>query len=232
MNIQGKILAIDTATDYISVAFFSDSKIVAENTIFAPKRHSNILPELVDGILKISDEKISDETIIAISAGPGSYTGLRVGISFVQGLAASTDAKIVSIDTLKALAYCFAPRKTAVAVAIDARAGGIYACLYGVLGKPSPIIKTGIFELSELCYKLSSRGRILFVSDEIIYNEIVEGIHGTDVIYAGEPRPSAGIIAKLAVSKVNSGQFIEPENLEPKYLRQFKAGTRKRKPII
>ena len=232
MNDDLKILAIDTATDYLGVALLQGDVIASEITLFAPKKHSEILPEILDFILEKNDMKISDDIIIAISIGPGSYTGLRVGISFVQGLSVSKGLKIVAVDTLRAIAFRFAPNYIPVAVALDARAGGIYAALYDIVGKPSPIIESNVFGLAELSYELSSRDKILFVGNETIYNKMLSEVNGTSLIYAGEPKPSAGMVAKLAIFEVNSGRFLEPELLEPKYLRQFKAGKRKRKPIL
>ncbi len=227
-----KILAIDTATHYLSVGFLKVGKIIVEHTALVPRQHSSLLPEFVDGVLKYADEKLSEDIIIAISVGPGSYTGLRVGISFVLGMVASCPMKVITVDTLKGLAFCYSPNETPVAVIVDTRAGGVYACLYNVLGKPSPIIESSVFQLDKLAHELSSRGKILLSCEEDIYNSVIKQIHGTEVIYGGTPRPSAGKIAKIAEGKAILGQFTELELLEPKYLQEFKPGKFKRKPIL
>ncbi|HDG68365.1 MAG TPA: tRNA (adenosine(37)-N6)-threonylcarbamoyltransferase complex dimerization subunit type 1 TsaB, partial [candidate division Zixibacteria bacterium] len=129
-----KILAINTATDFLSAALLRDERVVAEKTAFVPRRHSALLPQFVDDVLRTAGEKFSDEIVLAISIGPGSYTGLRVGTSFVQGLCAAVGNRIVAVDTLMALAFRLAPSPVPVLVALDARAGGIYAGIFNVQG--------------------------------------------------------------------------------------------------
>ena len=223
-----KILAIDTATDFLSVAFFRDERVVAEKTAFVPRRHSALLPQFVDDVLRTAGEKFSGEIVLAISIGPGSYTGLRVGTSFVQGLCAAGN-RIVAVDTLMALAFRLAPSPVPVLVALDARAGGIYAGIFNVQGTPIPVVESGVFTPEELHKIASFRGRLTFVGDRKLFEPTGKNTAETELIFAGEPVPSAGAVAALAYKKVLTGEFIPPENLEPHYLREFVPGRSKRK---
>ena len=224
-----KILAIDTATDFLSAALFRDERVVAEKTAFVPRRHSALLPQFVDDVLRTAGEKFSDEIVLAISIGPGSYTGLRVGTSFVQGLCAAAGNRIVAVDTLMALAFRLAPSPVPVLVALDARAGGIYAGIFNVQGTPIPVVESGVFTPEQLHKIASFRGRLTFVGDRKLFEPISKNTTATELVFAGEPVPSAGAVAALAYKKVLTGEFIPPENLEPHYLREFVPGRSKRK---
>ncbi len=224
-----KILAIDTATDFLSVAFVADGIPIVEKTAFVPRRHSALLPEFVEDVLRTAGEEFFDEIILAISIGPGSYTGLRVGVSFVQGISAHSGNRIVAVDTLSAIAYRGHPTPVKVGVALDARAGGIYFGLFSVEGSPVQIVESGVFSQEQLRETLRCRGKIGMFCQEKIFPQIAQDIPGTEIIFAGEPIPSAGIVGALAYKKVLTGEFIPPENLEPRYLREFVPGKSKRK---
>ncbi len=232
MNSNQKILAFDTATEYLSVALYFDSKVQSELTAFVPRRHSELLPEFVETVLKYSATDLSEITTFAISIGPGSYTGLRVGVSFVQGLVASIGARVIAVDTLEAISLASSPCEEPVAVVFDARAEAFYAGLFDVHGLPAPIFKSGIFSIEELAKKLSSRQKVRIFCDENVAHKLLPLITYTELINTGTPKPSASAIARIAEAKINSGRFTSAEKLEPKYLRDFVPGKRKRKTIL
>jgi len=232
MDSDQKILAFDTATDFLSVALYFDSQVQSELTASVPRRHSELLPEFVESVLKYSAIDLSEITTFAISIGPGSYTGLRVGVSFVQGLVASIGARVVAVDTLEAISLASSPCEEPVAVVFDARAEAFYAGLFDVHGLPTPIFKSGIYSIEELAKKISSRQKIYIFCDENVAEKLLSLITYTELINIGTPQPSAGAIARIAEVKTELGQFTLAEKLEPKYLREFVPGKRKRKTIL
>ncbi len=129
------ILGIETATAVCGAAIARDGRIVAETHLLAPKSHSERLLLLVDEVLRSAHVEVSSLDAIACSIGPGSFTGLRIGLSVAKGLAFGTRAAIVPVPTLEALAErAVADGRVApgamVLAAIDARRDEVYAALY------------------------------------------------------------------------------------------------------
>jgi tRNA threonylcarbamoyladenosine biosynthesis protein TsaB len=125
-----KILAIDTATRLCSVALMEDKRLVAENLLYGHKNHSEKLLRMIHGLL--SSSQIAPELLdlIAVSIGPGSFTGLRVGISTAQGLAFSFEKKLIGISSLELLAEQIYMYNGLICPMLDARKQQIYTCLY------------------------------------------------------------------------------------------------------
>jgi tRNA threonylcarbamoyl adenosine modification protein YeaZ len=101
-----KILAIDTATKSCSVAVTDDGSLSAELTTLKNQTHSKHLMELIHSVLEIAGFGVGDLDGLAVTIGPGSFTGLRIGISTIKGLAHALDKPVVGISSLKALALC------------------------------------------------------------------------------------------------------------------------------
>ena len=224
-----KIVAIDTSTDFLSVAVLSDGKFLAEKTAYVPRKHSALLPEFLDEVLSTAGEVLNEDTVFAVSVGPGSYTGLRVGVSFVQGLVLGVGGKIVAVDSLAGIAYKLAPSPLPVAVLFDARAGGFYVGVFNVMGIPVPIVESTVQKDIDVVRTLSHRGRIVLVASQVLLEQFGPRVSGTDILYCGEPVPSAAKIAQIAYHKALLGQYVEPDQLEPKYLREFVPGKPKKR---
>jgi tRNA threonylcarbamoyladenosine biosynthesis protein TsaB len=99
-----KILALDTATNSCSVAATDEGKLAAELTISKNQTHSKHLMELIHSVLEIAGFGVGDLDGLAVTVGPGSFTGLRIGISTIKGLAHALDKPVVGVSTLEALA--------------------------------------------------------------------------------------------------------------------------------
>ena len=126
-----KILAVDTATTSCSVALFSDRRLGAEEVYTAGKTHSRHLLSIIQGILGRCEVTPNQLSGIAVTRGPGTFTGLRIGISTVKGLATALAIPAVGISSLAALAYPLMCTRRPVAAMIDARRGEIYHARYG-----------------------------------------------------------------------------------------------------
>ena len=100
-----KILALDTATKTCSVALTDDGSLAAESTIIKNQTHTKHLMRLIHSVLEISGFGLSDMDGFAVTIGPGSFTGLRIGISTIKGLAQALGKPVVGISSLKALAW-------------------------------------------------------------------------------------------------------------------------------
>ncbi|GAA4899076.1 tRNA (adenosine(37)-N6)-threonylcarbamoyltransferase complex dimerization subunit type 1 TsaB [Ferrimonas pelagia] len=121
-----KILLVDTATENCSAALFVDGKVTAEATE-APREHSQRILPMIDGLLADAGLKLNDLDAIAFGQGPGSFTGIRIGISMVQGLALGADLPVLPISNLATMAQgAIDQGATEVIAAIDARMGEVY----------------------------------------------------------------------------------------------------------
>ncbi|CUX95932.1 tRNA threonylcarbamoyladenosine biosynthesis protein TsaB [Candidatus Gullanella endobia] len=127
-----RILAIDTATEACSVALMLDNDLLLERFIFAPRKHTQYVLPMVDDLLAEANITLKNLDALAFSSGPGSFTGIRIGIGIAQGLALGANLPLISVSTLVALAEG-AWRQTGiyqVLTAIDARMGEVYWAPY------------------------------------------------------------------------------------------------------
>jgi tRNA threonylcarbamoyladenosine biosynthesis protein TsaB len=118
-----KILALETSTEFCSVALYLDDKILTQE-ILAERRHSEIVLPMVQEILADAELTLAQLDGIAFGAGPGSFTGLRIACGVAQGLAFATNLPIVGVSTLEAIAQQTGEQK--IIAALDARMGEIY----------------------------------------------------------------------------------------------------------
>ena len=125
-----KILAVDTATKSCSVAIVQKETILAESTLVSEQTHSKHLMEMIQSVSLLSGVAISDLDGFAVTRGPGSFTGLRIGLSTVKGLAAASGKPLVGISSLKCLAIQSSVPSLNICPIIDARKGEVYWAFY------------------------------------------------------------------------------------------------------
>ncbi len=128
-----RILAVDTATTSCSVAIMDSAALVAEITLNRKETHSKHLMEMISMILKISGCKIFAVDGFAVTKGPGSFTGLRIGISTIMGLAAASEKPVVGVSSLEALAVQVPFSQELICPLIDARKGEVYFSRYRLI---------------------------------------------------------------------------------------------------
>ena len=137
-----KILALDSSGLVASVAIVSDDDLIGEYTVNYKKTHSQTLLPMLDEVAKMVELDLSTIDVIAVSAGPGSFTGLRIGSATAKGLALALNKEIVSVPTVDALAYNMWGCRDLVCPLMDARRNQAYTGLYGFSdGKMDTLIK-------------------------------------------------------------------------------------------
>ena len=202
-----KILAIDTSTDYLSLAILKDDSLAAKFHKKADRRHSILLVPMIDKLLKRVKLKIKDIDCFAVSVGPGSFTGLRIGVTVVKGFAYTLNKKIVAVPTLDVIAENAKSFNGVICPVLDARKNKVYACLYKSDGKTiKKISKYLLLPLDELLKKVSEYDKVLFLGDTKENN------------YKKDWHPRADVVAKLGVGYFKNRKFVKPEDLEPMYL--------------
>lgn len=203
-----RLLAIDTSTDYLSLAVMANKRIVSRLHRKADRRHSSLLIPMIDKLLKKARLKLKDIDIFCISIGPGSFTGLRIGVTTVKGLAYSLRKPIVVAPTLDVIAQNARGFYGIICPVLDAKKNKVYACLYKSDGKViKRISKYLLLPVQDLIKKVKKiKDNILFLGD------IVEKK------YTKDWHPRAEIAARLGLENFKKRRFVKPEDLEPLYL--------------
>ncbi|NLI55237.1 MAG: tRNA (adenosine(37)-N6)-threonylcarbamoyltransferase complex dimerization subunit type 1 TsaB [Clostridiales bacterium] len=124
------LLAIDTTAAVATAALYRDGALVAEREADATKKHAETALPLIDALLEECGVPISQIDLFAVDIGPGSFTGVRIGVSLVNALAFATGRQIVPVDALHTLALSAGDMELPVCAMIDARNGNAYAALY------------------------------------------------------------------------------------------------------
>ena len=125
-----KVLAIESSAVTASVAIMTENTLIAEYTINYKKTHSQTLLPMIDEICRMTETDVSDIDIVAVSDGPGSFTGLRIGAATGKGIALAKDKPMVAVPTLEAMAYNLMGDKRLICPVMDARRQHLYSGLY------------------------------------------------------------------------------------------------------
>ena len=222
------ILSIETATKVCSVALHHQDELVVSQHLHIDKSHSGLLSILIENTLRYAGITMADVGAVAVSAGPGSYTGLRIGASTAKGLCYALDIPLVSVNTLEAMALevaRFAPDQALLCPMIDARRMEVYCLLADkqlkVLSPPAPkIIDENAFQQELEAHK------IYFFGDGAAKCKPLLGNHPNAHFVAGVV-PSAVPVGALAWQYYQEERFEDIAYYEPVYLKEFQGSKPK-----
>ena len=163
------VLSIDSASKVATAALLDENNLIAEYTINNKLEHSTLIMDIVDKLLKDSNLDIDDIDGFVVSKGPGSFTGLRIGMSTVKGLSFGSNKPYISISSLDALAYSLINFNGTICPIMDALRSSVYTCLYkGNNGKLEKLIDYSALELDELIELLKEKGEeVIFTGDAV-----------------------------------------------------------------
>ena len=222
------VLGIEAATPVASVAVVSEDKILAERTVNNRRTHSvNLLPMIRD---TLADAGINKEQVtgIAVSSGPGSFTGLRIGVSTARSLAHVLSLPLASVPTLDALAYLLRGQAGLICPLLNARRNEVYTALYNSTGTGNaclvPARAVGIEELIKLLASYTEQ--VTFIGDGLPeYRSMLKSRLGARAglapVCASFPRGAA--VAELGLQMLQTGAVSDPFTLLPNYLRESEA---------
>ena len=161
------VLGIDTSAVTCAIALLENETLLAQETVMAGKAHSEVIMVAIDHILQITHKKISDVELIAVSEGPGSFTGVRIGVSVVKGLAFGDRIPTVGVSTLAALAHNLVGMNGLICAVMDARRGQVYhACFQCNNGCIERLTPDDLLPLEQVAAQLADRdGPIWLVGD-------------------------------------------------------------------
>ena len=222
-----KILALETSAKAVSAAVSENGRILASGYQDTGLTHSRTLMPIVEHILKNTDLKLSDMDAIAVAVGPGSFTGIRIGVAAAKGLAFSMDKPAVGISTLAALARNVAFADGLVVCAMDARRNQVYNALFlahdGVLTRQCPDRAIGLAELAE---EIKNRPEPKFVVGDgakLCYNYLLEQDVPCRMAPPQMVMQNAVGVALAAEEMAAAGQVTTARDLVPVYLRLSQA---------
>jgi len=217
------ILALETTSNICSVALFQDDQLLGISELQIEKSHSSHITVLIDQLLQNCQVSFSQLAAVAISGGPGSYTGLRIGSSTAKGLCFSLNIPLIEVSTLQTLAcqaimYTPQPEDFLFCPMIDARRMEVYACISNnTLEEITPIAPT-ILEEASFQDILVDNKVLFFGSGAAKFSEII--INSTNALFIPGIKPTAKFMGKLALGKYNKEAFEDVAYYEPFYLKE------------
>ena len=227
MLLPMNILGIETATESLSTALIT-AGIVHERNRDSRSSHCELLTGFINDLVEEAGITVKDIEGIAVSLGPGSFTGLRIGISTAMGLAYGLGIKTAGVNTLMGLAWNVAPPGTLVCPLIDAKRSEVYTAIYR-MGKdiPDVIMKPAAVPVSKLADIIKLQDEPLTVTGPaaVQFREILEESAG-DLLTFVEPAmalPSAVSIAQAGLVIFSRDGGVTPSAIEPVYLRRSDA---------
>lgn len=154
------ILALESSAKAASVALMEDENLIAQYSQCSGLTHSRTLLPMLEDMLKNTEKKIADVDLIAVAHGPGSFTGIRIGVSTVKGLAWAAQKSCVGVSTLEAMAWHGASSGGLICPVMDARRSQVYNALFEIDdARPKRLTEDRAISLSELAQELRADGR-------------------------------------------------------------------------
>jgi tRNA threonylcarbamoyladenosine biosynthesis protein TsaB len=213
-----RILAIDTTTKFLCLGIYDKGKIYEYNLEVARKL-SELLHISIKRTLEAAGLKIKDIDYFACGIGPGSFTGMRVGVACVKGLSWSLRKPLIAISTLDILARCVKSEGNPIAPVIDAKRNLIYCSFFKIKGQRLQKLKPYMLLSEAEFFKLVMPNSILLGDALSLYKDkILENIKGVRILEEDYWYPKPRNILELALEKIKNKNFVSPFDIEPIYL--------------
>ncbi len=223
------ILSIETATKVCSVALFEDGRLLGSQDLMVDKSHAEYLAPMIHDLMKYTGREMKELTALAVSKGPGSYTGLRIGTSTAKGICYALGLPLISVNTLMAMAWHvnnYNINKFRLCPMLDARRMEIYYLLTDA--DLNVIVPTNSHIIDERSFRDElSKGPIIFFGNGMPKaREILSRF--PEAFFLDNITPLAKATGNLALEKYKKGDFENTETFEPFYLKDFIAGVPKK----
>lgn len=228
-----RILAIESSAVTASVAVLDDDLLTAEYTVNYKKTHSQTLLPMIDEVFKMTELEKESIDVVAVSVGPGSFTGLRIGAATGKGIALALGKDMVEVQTLAAMAFNFYGTDKLICPVMDAKRRHLYSALYkfGKEGGLEVVKEPMLVSYEDLCDIVNECGRsVVFVGDgcAVAKETFAEKIQcGYEIAAAHMNTQRAGSVAMLAKDMVGRGEVVSAAALKPDYLRPSQAEREK-----
>jgi tRNA threonylcarbamoyladenosine biosynthesis protein TsaB len=221
------ILNIETATKNCSVSLAESGKVIAIKELNDGNySHAEKLHVFIDEVLKTSKKSMADIDAVAVSKGPGSYTGLRIGVSSAKGLCYALNIPLISIDTLESLSSQLSIESGFVVPMLDARRMEVYSAVFDAKNNLVREIEAQILNEDSFVEYLKE-GKVYFIGDGVPKTK--ELINHKNTNFIEDKLPSANEMAKLSFDKYQREIFENVAYFEPFYLKDFVVTPQKKK---
>lgn len=218
-----KILAVDTSATAASVAVAEENKLIGEFSINTALTHSQTLMPMVDELLKNTGLSVNNIDAVAVNAGPGSFTGVRIGVAAVKGIAFPKNLPCVSVSTLESMAYNMLGNDCIVCSVMDARCSQVYNALFRVKGcTVTRMTDDRALSLTDLKNELQNiNEKVVLVGDGAVLCSKFLGEELENIMLApfNNRIQTASSVAYAAFEKINNGETVKADELMPVYLR-------------
>lgn len=224
-----KILSVDTCSKACSASIHYDDKLIAETFLNAGLTHSQTLMPAVDYLLKLVGIKVKDIDLFGVTKGPGSFTGLRIGMATVKGMAFPFDKPCAVVSSLYAMALNVSFFNGIVCPCMDARNKQIYNAIFSVHGgKVKRFTKDRAILIDDFAQEIKGYNeKIIFIGDasEVCYNTTKNFYKDKDLVLMSEEfsHIRASRVGEEALRIYNSGEAQKCEEIVPKYLKLSQA---------
>lgn len=217
------ILAIDTSAQVASVCVLNETTILSEYNVNAKLTHSQTMMPMVQSVLDCAKMELSQIDAFAVSAGPGSFTGIRIGVSAVKGLAMACGKPCVPVSTLEGLAYNLPECSGVLCAAMDARCGQVYNALFRwESGSMHRLCGDRAISIKDLGADLDKFDeKIFLVGDgaDLCYNNLKEGLPFLQSVSPHLKLQRAASVGLAAMEQIKAGKTCTAAALMPVYLR-------------
>lgn len=225
------ILNIETSTEVCSVTIAKNGELLFKKETPEGLRHSELLTVFIEELVKENNFELSQLDAVAVSKGPGSYTGLRIGVSVAKGLCYGLKIPLIAINSLEVMGIHAAENsseKMLFCPMIDARRMEVYTALYNAEGEAISPVSAEIIEEDFLADQLKTN-KILFFGNGA--EKCKTKITHSNALFNGPAKTSAQFMQKLSETKYNNQEFEDVAYFEPFYLKDFVATIPKNKVI-
>ena len=220
------ILNIETSTKNCSVALYKSNKLVSEKSLLSDKySHSEKLNLFIEDLIKESSFEFKDIDAISVSKGPGSYTGLRIGVSTAKGLCYALSIPLISVSTLRAMSYSMSQRKTGFdfyCPMIDARRMEVFSAFFDNDNNIVRKVQADIIDKNS--YSQFLENKVLFFGDGS--SKCIDLINSKNAFFEKDIFPKASDMALISLDKYNHKDFEDVAYFEPFYLKDFIIGRK------
>ena len=229
---MARILSLETSTSICSVAIHERGELLAVSEIKEPGAHAEKLLDLVDAAMKQAELRLSDLDAVAVSQGPGSYTGLRIGVSTAKGIAYALEIPLIGINTLQAMAASQQIISGEFVVAVlDARRKEVYTQTFGdslqeITSIEAVVLEEGVFA------SVLEKGKVYFVGDGV--EKVKEEVQHVNALFVEDwaSSLSAKNMGSIAFEKFARQEWEDLAYFVPNYLKEFKALQSTKNPLL
>lgn len=218
------ILSIETSTTVCSVALTRDGSTLATQKLFLEKSHSTLLTVVIQSLLDHTEVHKEDLSAVAVSEGPGSYTGLRIGVSTAKGLCYALDKPLIAVNTLKAMAQelsQYSAKDMLLCPMLDARRMEVYTALFDAHLHEMEPTKALILDENSFYETLAENNVLFFGNGSDKLRDLVS--QNDRAHFVQNVTPSASAVGVLAARALEEGLTEDVAYFEPFYLKEFRA---------